>query len=157
MGSTETAFCLSPFRYRVKTQLKMKFVVLASLLLVLPFQASADSCVGSDVEVWVANGHGLTGDGLLNPDPYVVVKIGPVSKKTKVIYSNDNPVWWEKMRFPDASSEMMTIEVWDKDSITSDDKVGTCMEPMTPSSSFQLIECKMNNGRSFVKVFYKCV
>ncbi|XP_049907502.1 uncharacterized protein LOC126394618 [Epinephelus moara] len=136
--------------------MKMMLAVVASLLLILPFQAKAESCIDKDVDVWVASGHGLTGDGLLNPDPYVVVKIGPVKKQTKVIYSNDNPTWWEKLTFPEASSDMMTVEVWDKDSITADDKVGTCTEQLVASQSFQSVECKMNSGRSFVKLFYKC-
>jgi len=159
MGNQELpSVCLHlSLSLRVKTLLKMKLVVFASLLLIIPFQAEADSCLGKDVDVWVANGHGLTGDGLLDPDPYVVVKIGGQTRKTKVIYSNSNPTWWEKLRFPDANSEMMTIEVWDKDSVTSDDKVGTCMKPLVSSSEFQSVECKLHSDRSFVKLFYKCV
>lgn len=52
----------------------MKLAVLVSLLVIVPFQVVTASCVGKTVEVWVANGQSLTGDGPLSePDPYVKV------------------------------------------------------------------------------------
>lgn len=51
----------------------MKLVVFVSLLVVLIAQAESASCAGKTVEVLVANGQDLTGDGLVSPDPYVKV------------------------------------------------------------------------------------
>ncbi|XP_049907504.1 uncharacterized protein LOC126394619 isoform X2 [Epinephelus moara] len=134
----------------------MKLAVFASLLIILPFQAEADSCFGRRVVVWVTNGKNI-GDGLLSPDPYVVVKIGSDSKKTKVINSSTNPSWMEKMEFPEATSDMLQMEVWDKDDFTADDKLGTCMVPMSSNGhDFRTIECKMDDNTGVVNAFYRC-
>ncbi|XP_040898833.1 protein C2-DOMAIN ABA-RELATED 4-like [Toxotes jaculatrix] len=136
----------------------MKLAVFVSLLVVLPFQALAGSCVGKTVDVWVANGHGLTGDGLQDPDPYVVVKIGEDTQKTRVIHSNANPGWWEKLTFYQVTSDFMRIEVWEADEGLrgDDDHLGTCMELMdSRGSSFHVVQCTVKDS-GFVKVFYKC-
>jgi len=151
----ELLFCLS-FSLRVKTQLKMKLAAFACLLLIVPFQAEASSCYGKTVQIWVSNGRNLH-DGLGRPDPYVVVKIGDETKKTKVINSSTNPSWMEKLEFPDAGSDMLQLEVWDKDEFTSDDKLGACMVPMSSNGQdYRTIECKMNDNTGTVSAFYRC-
>lgn len=67
---------------RVKMTLKMKLAVFACLLVILPLQAVSGSCVGKTVDVWVINGHDLTGDGLARPDPYVKVSYLKISLKS---------------------------------------------------------------------------
>jgi len=135
----------------------MKLAVFACLLLVIPFQAEANSCFGKDVEVWVSNGKNLR-EGLGDPDPYVVVKIGSETRKTKVINSSANPGWWQKFEFPEVTSDMLQLEVWDKDEFTADDKLGTCMVPMdTHGQQFRTIDCKMNNNDGVVHAFYRCL
>ncbi|KAG7221287.1 hypothetical protein INR49_017354, partial [Caranx melampygus] len=110
--------------------MKMKLAVFVSLLVVLTAQAVTSSCIGRTVDVWVANGHGLTGDGLQDPDPYVLVSIGPDTQRTRTIHSSSNPGWWQKFHFYGASSDLMKIDVWEADTVTHDDHLGTCMEQL---------------------------
>ncbi|KAG7221286.1 hypothetical protein INR49_017353 [Caranx melampygus] len=142
--------------HMVKKGPKMKLAVFASLLVVLTAQAVTSSCVGKTVDVWVANGHGLTGDGLQDPDPYVLVTIGDETEKTKVIYSNSNPAWWQKFQFTSVTSDLMKIDVWEEDSVTADDNLGTCIEQLrSDGQGYHAVQCDVKDG-GFVKVFYKC-
>lgn len=76
----ELLFFPSPsLSLKVKTQLKMKLAVFASLLMIIPFQAEANTCVNKKVLVWVTHGKNL-GDGLQSPDPYVVVSSQNITK-----------------------------------------------------------------------------
>merc|ERR1711980_20260 len=109
MGEASFSFVSISLTLVEETKLKMKFAVLFSLLVILPFQAEAASCVGKNVDVWVANGNDLSGDGLQDPDPYVVVKIGSETKKSKTIHSNADPNWWEKLHFAKVTSDVMRI------------------------------------------------
>uniref|UniRef100_A0A8C5HV54 C2 domain-containing protein n=1 Tax=Gouania willdenowi TaxID=441366 RepID=A0A8C5HV54_GOUWI len=116
-------------------RLKMKFAVIAALLATVFIQNSvASSCYGKNVEVTVINGIGMTGDGLSRPDPYVKVTIGDITKKTKVIRSTRNPVWWQGFSFKNINSNEMRIEVWDQDSGLrgGDDHIGTLLK-LNPS------------------------
>ncbi|XP_041644078.1 protein C2-DOMAIN ABA-RELATED 11-like [Cheilinus undulatus] len=136
----------------------MKLAVFASLLMILPFQAVAGSCVGKRVDVWVISGHDLTGDGLQDPDPYVKVTIGSETKHTKTIYGNAYPVWYEKLQFKKASSDMMKIDVWEADEGLrgDDDHLGTCMEQLkSGGKQWHKIVCTTTNDGT-VKLFYKC-
>ncbi|XP_059192271.1 uncharacterized protein LOC131974131 [Centropristis striata] len=135
----------------------MKLAALASLLVILAFQAEASICPNG-LEVWLINGHGMTGDGLFSPDPYVVVKVGGDSRTSKVVRSSRNPSWWEKFRFNGANSDSISIEVWDKDSGIrgKDDRIGSCMQPIMPTTTYQPVECKTDDN-GFVKLFYKCL
>ncbi|XP_059192270.1 uncharacterized protein LOC131974130 [Centropristis striata] len=137
--------------------MKMKLFALASLLVILAFQAEASTCPNG-LEVWLINGHGMTGDGLFSPDPYVVLKVGSDSRRSKTIRHTRNPSWWEKFMFNRVNSQMLVIEVWDKDGGIrgADDKIGTCMHIIMPGTlTYQPIECRTNyNG--YVKLFYKC-
>lgn len=61
------------------------------------------------------------------------------------------------MEFPDATSDMLQMEVWDKDDFTADDKLGTCMVPMSSNGQdFRTIECKMDDNTGVVNAFYRC-
>uniref|UniRef100_A0A3B4X8P7 Multiple C2 and transmembrane domain-containing protein 1-like n=1 Tax=Seriola lalandi dorsalis TaxID=1841481 RepID=A0A3B4X8P7_SERLL len=136
----------------------MKLAVFVSLLVVVTAQAVSASCIGKTVDVWVANGHGLTGDGLQDPDPYVLVSwlsvsIGDETQKTKVIHSNANPGWWQKFQFYSVSSDMMKIDVWEADSGLrgDDDNLGTCMEQLSSDGQgYHAVQCDVKDG-GFVK------
>ncbi|XP_042344526.1 perforin-1-like [Plectropomus leopardus] len=143
-------------RVPVKTQLKMKLAVFACLLLIIPFQAEAESCVGKRVNIYVIDGSGLAGDGVV-PDPYVTVQIGSEKKRTMTVYSNANPVWYQKIKFPTISTNKLTIEVWDEDHFSSDDKLGTCVQELDASGAdYRKVECKMANKKGLVTLHYKC-
>ncbi|XP_010729177.3 multiple C2 and transmembrane domain-containing protein 1-like [Larimichthys crocea] len=137
----------------------MKLAVLVSLLVIVPFQVVTASCVGKTVEVWVANGQSLTGDGPLSePDPYVKVNVGGQTKQTFVIHSNANPSWWQKFLFYNAGSDMMRIEIWEADSGLrgDDDHLGTCMEQLVSGGSqLRSVLCRAKD-QGFVRVMYKC-
>uniref|UniRef100_A0A3B4YZX3 C2 domain-containing protein n=1 Tax=Stegastes partitus TaxID=144197 RepID=A0A3B4YZX3_9TELE len=136
--------------------LMMKLVVLACLLAVIPFQAEAGSCSGKTVEVWVANGFGLTGDVFKDPDPYV--SVGGRTQKTRAIQRNANPSWFQKFTFDSPNSDFMRIEVWDEDSGLNgdDDKLGTCVEELNAMGNrFQQVRCTVKDD-GVVKLFYKC-
>uniref|UniRef100_A0A3B4VNC9 C2 domain-containing protein n=1 Tax=Seriola dumerili TaxID=41447 RepID=A0A3B4VNC9_SERDU len=142
----------------VKKRLKMKLAVFVSLLVVVTAQAVSASCIGKTVDVWVANGHGLTGDGLQDPDPYVLVSCWLSTQKTRVIHSNANPGWWQKFQFYSASGDLMKVDVWEADSGLrgDDDHLGTCMEPLRSDGvGYHTVQCVVKDG-GFVKVFYKC-
>ncbi|XP_028314099.1 perforin-1-like [Gouania willdenowi] len=137
----------------------MKFAVIAALLATVFIQNSvASSCYGKNVEVTVINGIGMTGDGLSRPDPYVKVTIGDITKKTKVIRSTRNPVWWQGFSFKNINSNEMRIEVWDQDSGLrgGDDHIGTCMEDLSyHSNGYTHVQCTVaKNG--IVNLKYKC-
>ncbi|XP_028314022.1 GTPase activating protein 1-like [Gouania willdenowi] len=137
----------------------MKFGIIAVLLAAVFFQNSvASSCYGKNVEVIVINGIGMTGDGLLRPDPYVEVTIGDLSKKTRVIHSTRNPFWYQELLFNNVDSNEMTIDVWDRDSgfRGSDDHIGSCTEDLSSHyDEYVLVECHVaKNG--IVNLKYKC-
>ncbi|KAM3611844.1 uncharacterized protein V6R79_024788 [Siganus canaliculatus] len=136
----------------------MKLAVFVSLLVIVPFYTEAASCIGKNVEVWVANGNDLTGDGLQHPDPYVIVKIGSDEKRTRTIYSNANPVWWQRLQFNKVSSNTMVINIWEADSGLrgDDDHLGTCVESLVAGGDkFRTIKCNARDS-GFVVLHYKC-
>ncbi|XP_034547000.1 protein C2-DOMAIN ABA-RELATED 11-like isoform X2 [Notolabrus celidotus] len=148
--------CTAELNCYVKMTLKMKLAVFATLLVVLPFQAEAASCVGKTVDVWVIKGHDLTGDGLQHPDPYVKINIGEVTKQTRIIYSNAYPIWYQRLRFFEASSSIMRIEIWEADRFTNDDHLGTCIEEMDSDGvQWSPVICRAKD-QGYVKLFYKC-
>ena len=64
-------------------------------------------------------------------DGYVVVSVGDVEQKTKVITRNYNPVYQQKFIFdvPPLTDEL-TMEVFDWDMVGSDDFIGMVSEPL---------------------------
>ncbi len=57
-------------------------------------------------------------------DPFVVLKLGNVSHKTKVIKKNLNPVWSETFTFHNhinTDRDTLCLEVWDWDRFSKDD------------------------------------
>ena len=58
-------------------------------------------------------------------DPYVVVTMGSQKLKTKVIKKNCNPQWNEELTLSITNlEETIHLEVYDKDTLTVDDKMG---------------------------------
>ncbi|CAJ1069185.1 protein C2-DOMAIN ABA-RELATED 11-like isoform X3 [Xyrichtys novacula] len=135
---------------------KMKLAVFVSLLMVFPFQTEAASCIGKTVDVWVINGHDLTGDGLQHPDPYVKIRIGEVTKRTRIVYSNADPVWYQRLRFYEVTSSLMRIDIWEADRFTADDHLGTCIEQMdAEGTEWHPVVCRATD-QGYVKLFYRC-
>jgi len=77
------------------------------------------------LKVMVVQGKRLVIRDFKSSDPYVVVKLGGQTAKTKVINSCLNPVWNEELSF--SLSEpvgVLNLEVFDKDRFKADDKMG---------------------------------
>ncbi|KAF6153788.1 hypothetical protein GIB67_001021 [Kingdonia uniflora] len=78
------------------------------------------------VKVTVVQGRRLVIRDFKTSDPYVVVKLGNQTAKTKVINSCLNPTWNEEFTFSVMEPvEALNLEVFDKDRFKSDDKMGT--------------------------------
>lgn len=77
------------------------------------------------LKVIIVRGKRLAVRDFKSSDPYVVVKLGNQAAKTRVINSNLNPVWNEELSFPLRKSvETLNLEVFDKDLLKADDKMG---------------------------------
>jgi stromal membrane-associated protein len=56
-------------------------------------------------------------------DPYVVFKIGTQKAKSKTIKKNLNPVWNENLMLHCSIKDVLKVEAWDEDTVSSDDSM----------------------------------
>ncbi|XP_058115245.1 protein C2-DOMAIN ABA-RELATED 11 [Magnolia sinica] len=86
----------------------------------------ADEAVADGVlKVTVVQGKKLVVRDFTSSDPYVIIKLGNQTVKTKVINSCLNPVWNEEFTFTVKEPlGVLKLEVFDKDRFKSDDKMG---------------------------------
>jgi len=93
------------------------------------------------LKVIIVHGKRLVIRDFTSSDPYVVVKVGNQSAKTKVINSCLNPVWNEELTFSIKESiNELKLEVFDKDRFKSDDKMGHAylsLQPIISSSKLK--------------------
>lgn len=77
------------------------------------------------IKVNVVRGTNLAIRDMVSSDPYVILSLGQQSVKTRVIKSNLNPVWNEKLMLsiPDFVPPLKLL-VYDKDTFTTDDFMG---------------------------------
>ncbi|XP_078443659.1 calcium-dependent lipid-binding (CaLB domain) family protein isoform X1 [Wolffia australiana] len=77
------------------------------------------------LRVQIVRGRRLAIRDFKSSDPYVVVRLGNQTQKTKVINSCLNPVWNEELVFamPEAA-RVLQLEVFDRDRFKHDDKMG---------------------------------
>ena len=56
-------------------------------------------------------------------DPYCIIKIGGIEKRTRVIDSNLNPIWNQTFYFDitSYSTNELSFQIFDKDKLTKDD------------------------------------
>lgn len=82
-------------------------------------------------------------------DPYVVIKIGEVTQKTKVHDDGGKtPKWEETFKFPAKIGDIVNFEVWDKEKIAKDDFVG--------GGSFSISQLHVSNKNEFDhEIFYE--
>ena len=82
-------------------------------------------------------------------DPYVVIKIGEVTQKTKVHEDGGKtPKWEETFKFPSKIGDIVNFEIWDKEKIKKDDFVG--------SGSFSISQLHVSNKNEFDQdIFYE--
>ncbi|KAL2339291.1 hypothetical protein Fmac_013737 [Flemingia macrophylla] len=110
-------------------------------------------------QLWLLNVNVVQGKRLVirdfkSSDPYVVVKLGNQTAKTKVIYCCLNPVWNEELNFTLTDPlQVLNLEVFDKDLWKADDKMGnTCinLQPLISASRFRDI-LKIYSGETTLR------
>ncbi|XP_074592044.1 protein C2-DOMAIN ABA-RELATED 11-like isoform X2 [Curcuma longa] len=88
------------------------------------------------LKVIVSSGKNLAIRDFISSDPYVVVKVGNQTAKTKVINSCLNPVWNEELTFHVKEHlGVMRMEVFDRDTFKFDDKMGHAFLDLQPLAS----------------------
>nr|CAD1833433.1 unnamed protein product [Ananas comosus var. bracteatus] len=77
------------------------------------------------VKVNIIRGTNLAVRDVMTSDPYVILNLGHQSMKTRVIKSNLNPVWNERLMLsiPDPIPPLK-LQVYDKDTFSTDDRMG---------------------------------
>eukprot|EP00268_Persea_americana_P043610 TRINITY_DN4388_c0_g2_i1.p1 TRINITY_DN4388_c0_g2~~TRINITY_DN4388_c0_g2_i1.p1 ORF type:complete len:305 (-),score=58.99 TRINITY_DN4388_c0_g2_i1:245-1159(-) len=77
------------------------------------------------IKVNVVRGTNLAIRDVVSSDPYVIISMGHQSVKTRVIKSNLNPVWNERLMLsiPDPVPPLK-LQVYDKDKFSADDRMG---------------------------------
>ncbi|KAF9596870.1 hypothetical protein IFM89_013918 [Coptis chinensis] len=77
------------------------------------------------IKINVVRGTSLAVRDVMTSDPYVILTLGNQSMKTRVIKSNLNPVWNERLMLsiPDPVPPLK-LQVYDKDTFTTDDFMG---------------------------------
>ncbi|WZZ02088.1 hypothetical protein YC2023_074416 [Brassica napus] len=85
------------------------------------------------LQVTVIRGKKLVIRDFKSSDPYVIVKLGTESAKTKVINNCLNPVWDEELSFTlKDPAAVLSLEVFDKDRFKADDKMGHATLSLQP-------------------------
>ncbi|OAY41223.1 protein C2-DOMAIN ABA-RELATED 11 [Manihot esculenta] len=88
------------------------------------------------LKVTVVQGKKLVIRDFKSSDPYVVVKLGNQTSKTRVINSCLNPVWNEELSFTLTEPfGALSLEVFDKDRFKADDKMGHAQLSLQPIAS----------------------
>ncbi|OAY65853.1 protein C2-DOMAIN ABA-RELATED 11-like [Ananas comosus] len=85
------------------------------------------------LKVFVGQGKRLAIRDFMSSDPYVVVRVGNLTAKTKVINSCLNPVWNEEFAFSVKEPlGVVKFEVFDRDRFKHDDKMGHAFLDLQP-------------------------
>ncbi|KAL0430267.1 UNVERIFIED_CONTAM: protein C2-DOMAIN ABA-RELATED 10 [Sesamum radiatum] len=89
------------------------------------------------VKIRIRRGIGLAVRDTVSSDPYCVVSCGTQKVKTKVVKGNCNPIWNEELTIYIKDLNVpIILQVFDKDTFTDDDNMGTAVIDIKP-----LIEC----------------
>ncbi|XP_071722550.1 protein C2-DOMAIN ABA-RELATED 11 [Rutidosis leptorrhynchoides] len=106
------------------------------------------------LKVTVVQGKRLAIRDFKSSDPYVVVKLGHQTAKTKVIHKNLNPIWHEDLSFSLTEPvEVLNLEVFDRDRFKSDDKMGHAqvnLQPIISASRLRHI-LKVSDGETTLR------
>ncbi|KAF6989965.1 hypothetical protein CFC21_007230 [Triticum aestivum] len=85
------------------------------------------------IKVDIIRGTDLAVRDVMSSDPYVMIILGHQSMKTKVIKNTLNPIWNERLMLsiPDPVPPLKVL-VFDKDTFTSDDRMGEAEVDIQP-------------------------
>lgn len=77
------------------------------------------------IKVNIIRGTNLAVRDMMTSDPYVILNLGHQTMKTRVIKSNLNPIWNERLMLsiPDPIPPLK-LQVYDKDTFSTDDRMG---------------------------------
>lgn len=84
------------------------------------------------LRVHVHRGVNLAIRDLRSSDPYVIIRMGKQKLKTKVVKKNLNPVWDEDLTLSVVDPLPVKLEVYDRDLLSADDKMGDAEFDFTP-------------------------
>ncbi|CDP04538.1 unnamed protein product [Coffea canephora] len=108
------------------------------------------------IKVEVVHGKRLVIRDFKSSDPYVLLKLGNQTAKTKVINSCLNPVWNEEFSFTFSEPVgVLKLEVFDKDRFKSDDKMGHAelsLQPLVAAARLKQILSVATDGMTLRKV-----
>ncbi|XP_004250303.1 protein C2-DOMAIN ABA-RELATED 11 isoform X1 [Solanum lycopersicum] len=108
------------------------------------------------VKVIVVQGRRLVIRDFKSSDPYVILKLGNQTAKTKVINSCLNPVWNEEFHFSISEhAQVLKLQVFDKDHFKADDKMGNAhlsLQPLVASARLRKILGVTAEGTTLRKV-----
>ncbi|TKY53907.1 C2-DOMAIN ABA-RELATED 11 [Spatholobus suberectus] len=106
------------------------------------------------LKVIVVQGKRLVIRDFKSSDPYVVVKLGNQTAKTRVINCCLNPVWNEELNFTLTEPlRVLNLEVFDKDLLKADDKMGNTylnLQPLIYASRLRDI-LKVSSGETALR------
>ncbi|KAI5583293.1 hypothetical protein POPTR_006G004600v4 [Populus trichocarpa] len=106
------------------------------------------------LKVTVVLGRRLVIRDFKTSDPYVVLKLGNQTAKTKVINSCLNPVWNEELSFSLREPVgVLSLEVFDKDRFKADDKMGHAHLNLQPIASAARLKqfAKVSSGETILR------
>lgn len=111
------------------------------------------------VTVTVLKAKNLYGDYWTQTDAYVKVLLGSKirSGQTSVILNDNSPEWNQDFHLGSldiTTYTSVTLQVWDEDSDSDDDLLGTCPIPL--KSGVESNVCTLNDGVLYYKVEVKC-
>ncbi|KAI7739362.1 hypothetical protein M8C21_010705 [Ambrosia artemisiifolia] len=84
------------------------------------------------LRVHIHRGVNLAVRDVTTSDPYVVIRMGKQKLKTRVVKNNVNPVWDEDLTLSIAEPQPVKLEVYDKDTLSMDDKMGDAVFDIQP-------------------------
>ncbi|XP_004470620.1 perforin-1 [Dasypus novemcinctus] len=112
----------------------------------------------AQLEVTVVQAWDLKGDVITATDAYVKVFFGGQERRTGTVWNNNNPRWMTRLDFGDvllASGGVLRVQVWDADSISKDDLLGTCDQ--SPRAGTHEVDCSLNHGHLKFRYHAKCL
>lgn len=108
------------------------------------------------LKVVVVQGKRLVIRDFKSSDPYVVLKLGNQTVKTRVINSCLNPVWNEELTLKLIEpAGVLNLEVFDKDRFKADDKMGhahVSLQPLVSAARLRQILGVSTEGETLRKV-----
>ncbi|XP_022949047.1 protein C2-DOMAIN ABA-RELATED 3-like [Cucurbita moschata] len=99
------------------------------------------------LRIHVCRGINLAIRDVYSSDPYVILKMGDLKLKTRVVKQNTNPQWNEDLTLSIEDPNLpITMFVYDKDRFSLDDKMGDAEIDARPF--VEVVKMKLNNLQS---------